>query len=335
MKRFFLIVLFILTIISCSQNSYVYNEYVDNEYVDNFDNDLIEICNNNLNVLNFSYDQILDETSAIFKNDYKVILYVHNAEVKNNTLCCPYIIKKNGKTIHESIGTMNLDENLKSGILLSFDDKYLDAWKKSTDLFLDNNKNATFFIYGSCDTISSTCLYLQKEGFEVGYHTLGHKNLMDKDSKTILDEQVIEPLYEFHKNYVYMYSFAFPNGLYVPYQITELLKYFRIVRLFNNKINLYSFEDVCEKRVIISQSIDKNKFSSDEDFEQQMFYRLCLAKITNSVYPCTSHEIVEDIAKTTNKYSISYDRLKYMFDRMDSLNLRSYKYSDFYDAIYW
>ncbi|SEQ44578.1 hypothetical protein SAMN04487977_104266 [Treponema bryantii] len=132
-----------------------------------------------------------------------------------------------------------------------------------------------------------------------------------------------------------MYSFAFPNGLYVPYQITELLKYFRILRLFNNKINLYSFEEICDNRVIISQSIDKNKFSSDENFKQQIFYRFCLAKITNSIYPCTSHEIVEDIETSTNNYSISKDRLQYMFDKMDELKLRSYKYSDFYDAMYW
>ncbi|SEQ46299.1 Polysaccharide deacetylase [Treponema bryantii] len=176
MKRIFVVLLcFVLTFMSCSQNTS--ESYY---YIDNYKNELVEICNNTLNVLNFSYDPLIDEISAIFKDDYKVTLDVHYAELKGNALYCPYIIQKNGKEIYKSIGSMNLNENLKSGVLLSFDDQYLDAWKNSVNLFLENNKKATFFICGSSDAISSTCLWLQDKGFEVGYHTLNHRNLMDK-----------------------------------------------------------------------------------------------------------------------------------------------------------
>ena len=34
-------------------------------------------------------------------------------------------------------------------------------------------------------------------------------------------------------------------------------------------------------------------------------------------------------------YSISEDRLEYMFELMDDLKLKNYKYSDFYDGIFW
>ncbi|MCQ2596889.1 MAG: polysaccharide deacetylase family protein [Treponema sp.] len=321
---------FVCFFVCCTNN----NEYTNYEKNDE-ETTLIEVCDTSLNSFDFVYDPIIDETSVIYNINYKIILDVYNSEIIGDKLNCPYKIEKNGEIIHSSIGKIDLNKNLKAGILLSFDDCYLDSWKNSIPLFKNNNKKATFFIYGSCNTISSTCLYLQDNGFEVGYHTLGHKNLMDKDSATILDEQCINPLYDFHKKYIYMYSFAFPNGLYVPYQITELLKYFRILRLFNNKVNLYSFDQICNERVIVSQSIDKNKFSSDDDFRKKLFYRFCIAKITNKIYPCTSHEIVSDIQQTSNNYSISEDRLEYMFCLMDDLQLNSYKYSDFYDGIYW
>lgn len=305
------------------------------EEKDDYEIALIETCDKNLNSFDFVYDSINDETSYNYSINYKIVLDVYNSEIIGDELNCPYKIEKNGELIHSAVGKIDLNKNLKAGVLLSFDDCYLNSWKNAVPLFKKYNKKATFFIYGSSDSISSTCIYLQNNGFEVGYHTLGHKNLMDKDSATILDEQVINPLYDFHKKYVYMYSFAFPNGLYVPYQITELLKYFRILRLFNNKVNLYSFNQICKERVIVSQSIDKNKFSSDDDFKKKIFYRFCLSKITNKIYPCTSHEIVQNILQTSNNYSISQDRLEYMFELMDDLKLKNYKYSDFYDGIFW
>lgn len=127
-----------------------------------------------------------------------------------------------------------------------------------------------------------------------------------------------------------MNSFAFPNGLYLPYQINELLKYYKILRLFDNNFRLYSPEEIAEKRVIYGQSIDKGKFKDDNVFREKIFKRLLIAKLTDKVYSCTSHYIGQ---LENDAYTISDENFRWLLKTINDLKLNSYTFSSFYNLI--
>lgn len=310
---------------------------ISEEISDESDPLLRRMINNGFTSLDFSYNSNTDLCVAKY-NDYKISLDVSNCLLEditdNGKIPVPYEISFLGDTESCGIVEFNLNEINDAAILLSFDDKYFTNWQEHFSVFKDNGLAATFFCYGTPDSVLSFCKTAQKQGFEVGYHTQYHKpNLEDRCTMEWLQEQAITPVIELHAKYIYARSFAFPNGRYVDYQLEELLKYYDIVRLFCGEFTLYKPEEIGQKRVIWSQQIDANQFKDDEEFELTMFKRFLIAKITNSVYPCTSHNIIDDFNGNMVVGAITGYRLEWMANVIKKLNMKSSFFKDYYKYV--
>ena len=234
------------------------------------------------------------------------------------------------------IGIYDFSKVNRASLLLSFDDSYLSNWRKHLSLFTDNNLKATFFVYGLPSNIKGFCKTVQDAKLEVGYHTLTHKkNLEDFCDEEHLKTEALDPAIELHKNYIYANSFALPNGAWVPYVIDELLKYYKIVRFYGNYFRLYKPEEIGEIRAIHSCAIDNNRFENEDVFQNVLFKRLLIARITETVFPCTSHNIVDSFDELEDsRYAITTARLKFIIDCLEKMNIKSSLYKNYYDYIY-
>lgn len=222
--------------------------------------------------------------------------------------------------------------NRGGGILLSFDD-YFACWNTYLPYFTDYGIRATFFC--ARNSFEQFAKKVQNAGLEVGYHGKNHKALTLCDTEEEFIAETIAPLAGWRDKYIYLDSFAFPNGLYLPYQVDMLLDYYKILRLFDNHFRLYSMEEIARQRVIFSQSIDKNKFSDTKDFKNKIVKRIILAQITGKIYPCTTHYILtEDGEIESDAYTISKENLVWLFETINALNCKTYCYKDIYTYMY-
>lgn len=126
-----------------------------------------------------------------------------------------------------------------------------------------------------------------------------------------------------------MYSFAIPHGsgLWFDWQMERLQKKYQIVRDFDPDFHLYTREEI-EGGYISSQSIDNNKFISDEDFESKLRERFLITKMTKKIYPCTSHTFGNTV-DVGDGYSITYKRLEILFRLIKQFKLKTYTFNDF------
>lgn len=272
----------------------------------------------------YGYEVALDLTECDFSE------FTASDEIK-----IPYCVYKDSEIIYsDSVIYDKMLYKQGGGILLSFDD-YFACWNTYLPYFTDYGIRATFFCFGNYSRFGTFANKAQNAGLEIGYHTLGHLALTMVDSEEEFKEQAISPLPVFRDKYVYLDSFAFPNGLYLPYQVDMLLDYYKILRLFDNHFRLYSMEEIARQRVIFSQSIDKNQFSDTKDFKNKIVKRIILAQITGEIYPCTTHYILtEDGEIESDAFTISKENLVWLFETINALNCKTYCYKDIYTYMY-
>lgn len=337
-KIFLYITLFVFFACKDANTNYEYNLY--GKECDSFL--LAQALENDASSFDFTYDTLKDcLCSDNISNEgggMRLCLYLTDVsyeDINDNKIVLPYTISMLGEIVHSGNATYDLSSANDSSLLLSFDDCFLDNWKKHLSLFTEHNLKATFFIYGSPDSIESFAKTVQNSKLEVGYHTLNHKNLHAFCDEDTLYTQAIEPVITLHKKYIYADSFAFPNGLYVDYQIEELLKWYKILRFYGSFFTLYKPEEIGEKRVIWSRAIDNNRWTDDEHFKSQIFKELLIARICESVFPVTSHNIVNSFDELSDtRYAITTERLLYLNSCLEKLNMKSSLYKDFYYYIY-
>ena len=245
----------------------------------------------------------------------------------------PYCVYKDSEIIcSDSVIYDKMLYKTGGGILLSFDD-YFACWNTYLPYFTDYGIRATFFC--ARNSFEQFAKKVQNAGLEVGYHGKNHKALTLCDTEEEFIAETIAPLAGWRDKYIYLDSFAFPNGLYLPYQVDMLLDYYKILRLFDNHFRLYSMEEIARQRVIFSQSIDKNKFSDTKDFKNKIVKRIILAQITGKIYPCTTHYILtEDGEIESDAYTISKENLVWLFKTINALNCKTYCYKDIYTYMY-
>lgn len=306
---------------------------------------LVQTLETNLAYFTFSYDVSKDclysETCGFEGTElrdgggYTILLTIDSLSADNisdgRKINIPYSILHFGTVIHSGNVNYDLGAVNDSAILLSFDDCYLENWKKHLSFFTENNLKVTFFVYGNPDNIASFGKTIQDNKLELGYHTLNHKNLLDFCDEETLYKQAIEPVIALHKKYIYAESFAFPNGSWTDYQIDELLKWYKILRFYGSYFTLYKPKEIGEKRAIWSRAIDNNRWQNDEHFERQIFKELLIARITESVFPMTTHNIVDSFDEASDaRYAITTARLSFLVLCLEKLNMKSSLYKDYY-----
>jgi len=210
-----------------------------------------------------------------------------------------------------------------AGILLTFDDNYVETWKKNFDLLDRYNAKATFFVQGE---YSSFCLAALERGHDIGYHTKNHLDLR-KVSREVFIRETLTPVESFRKAGIPLYSFAYPYGFYDSWMHEELLKHYSVLRGYGVTFRLYDSTQI-QNRFISSKALDNILFDKDEDFRAAVDIMLKTVKFIGGdlVLPLTTH----DISNTAN-WGIKPERLEYLLQTANDLQLVFYTYKDLVD----
>jgi len=187
------------------------------------------------------------------------------------------------------------------GVVLSFDDDYVNEWFHTDQALKKYAWKGTFFVC-KINTLKSNeiqkLLELQNEGNEIAGHTLNHVNAVDFLKNHTIDEymnQEINPMLDLMHFYDFkVTSFAYPYGGRTPSLDTALLHKFKIVRgrafceETPSKQNCY-FK---KSRLVFSFSID----DSHNHFNTHHLLRLLdYAKKHNKILILNSHKTVKNV----------------------------------------
>jgi peptidoglycan/xylan/chitin deacetylase (PgdA/CDA1 family) len=210
-----------------------------------------------------------------------------------------------------------------AGILLTFDDDFLETWGKNFDLLDSYNAKATFFVQGE---YSSFCREALERGHDVGFHTKNHLDLR-KVSREVFIRETLTSAEAFRKAGIPLYSFAYPFGFYDPWMNEELLKHYSILRGYGVTFRLYDKTQI-RSGFISSKAIDNTLLKKDEDFMSAVDIMLRTVKFIggNHVLPLTTHDISD-----TASYGIKPQRLEYLLKTANDLQLVFYTYKDLVD----
>jgi len=210
-----------------------------------------------------------------------------------------------------------------AGVLLTFDDNYVETWKKYFDLFDSYNAKATFFVQGE---YFSFCLAALERGHDIGFHTMNHLDLRNV-SRDVFIRETLTPVESFRKAGIPLYSFAYPYGFYNSWMHEELLKQYSVLRGYGVTFRLYDKTKI-QSGFISSKAIDNTLFEKDEDFRSAVDIMLRTVKFIGGdlVLPLTSHDI-----SNTAAWGIKPERLEYLLQTANDLQLVFYTYKDLVD----
>lgn len=208
-----------------------------------------------------------------------------------------------------------------AGILLSFDDDHSNVWERNFDLFDHYNARVTFFVLGEYSPFS---LAAMERGHDVGYHSLHHLNLL-KISRKIFHKETVSRINTFRNAGIPLAAFAYPYGLSESWMHRELLKYFKIVRGYGVTFRVYDNAHI-RNSYISSRALDTILFKRDEDFKAVIDVMLRTVKFIGGdlILPLTTHDISD-----TALWGIKPQRLQYLLQSVNDLQLKFYLYRDF------
>lgn len=218
-----------------------------------------------------------------------------------------------------------------SGVVLSFDDAYVNEWFATDQELKKYNWKGTFFVCKINNLRHAQIkklLELQKEGHEIGGHSLQHYNAADFTRVHTIDEylnQEINPMLHLMRFYgLKITSFAYPYGGRSRALDTALLKKFEFIR------GRAFCEEVADKqgcyfansRLIFSFSIDDthNHFNIPHLLEL-----LDYARKNNKILILNSHKTVKNV---TADYETKNETLEIICKYIKQHHMKFYTVSD-------
>ena len=253
--------------------------------------------------------------------NFDVIYYLDEAKTLGNSVYeVSFIVQEKGteKILANSLVWMPVPGD--EGILLSFDDDYMENWDEFLFLFDEYDAKVTFFIQGVYDPFSIIAL---NRGHDVGYHSLNHLDLRPL-SRDVFLRETITAAESFRQQGVPVSSFAYPFGFSEPWMHEMLFESFSVVRGYGTTFRIYNKNEITFTH-IISRAIDNTVIRRDDDFESIINSMLRAVKFLDDgrVLPLTSHEI-SDAA-----WAIRPVRLEFVLAAAADLGLKFYRFSDF------
>lgn len=219
----------------------------------------------------------------------------------------------------------------KAGVVISFDDAYVDEWFDADKILKKYNWKATFCVC-RIDSIGmpqiKKLLELQKEGHEIAGHGYHHYNAVKFVNKYGIDEYVkqeIDPMIESMKKHSFnVTSFAYPYGERSDQLDQSLSNKFKVIRgrafcddipekegcYFRNSKYMYAFD------------IDNNHIHFSIPYLLEL---LDYAKKNNKILILCSHKPVK---KITENYQTKIETLEFICKYMKLNDLKFYKLSD-------
>ncbi|MDR2045220.1 MAG: polysaccharide deacetylase family protein [Clostridium sp.] len=205
-----------------------------------------------------------------------------------------------------------------SGILLSFDDYSPANWEEYFDLFDEYNVKVTFFINAEAPT--DFCEKAVSRGHEIGFHTISHAKLSECTAEQFY-AQAIAPIDTFREYGYELTSFAYPYGEYSGWMNEALLKHYETVR--GGWYYQLCPKDALQSAFVEAKPIDNYYYASIEKFQGDITQMLTDASQNKgTVVSMYSHAIAD------GDWCVWPERLEYIFQMAESLNLKFYTYKD-------
>ena len=224
----------------------------------------------------------------------------------------------------------NKDGYLKDpGVVITFDDNYVDNWAEYLPLLDSAGVKATFYIcrYNRLNADQKRKLQeIQNHGHEIAFHTTNHYNMMDyvyKQKHTpeeLMKYEVEDGLKLMNADGFYPTTFAYPAGAHNGLFDKMLMRYFKSVRALNGTNDFSKSLVPTEKNeVLYGLGIDKSSKRSDETILQ-------VIKSASDNRDCAifvAHNINGPM-----QLSVTRERLLKMFAYIKSLGLKYYTASE-------
>ncbi|CAA6810053.1 MAG: Unknown protein, partial [uncultured Thiotrichaceae bacterium] len=232
----------------------------------------------------------------------------------------------------------------KSGVVLSFDDTYVDQWH---DYFsnVSSDVKATFFIshwHNLTATEIQKLRDLEADGHEIGAHSYDHQgvagdyNFDPNRTDEYLNEQIIPVLANMQADGFNPVSFSYPSGErnevydaairpYLPYLRTtfadESLDLFQMDDIFHSENSNYG--------VLAGDGID-NAYNNPIAEIEAAFLR---AKTNNEIVTLYAHRLLQDGAENENyNYGIRISKLNQVIAAAQQMGLKFYTFAEAYQV---
>ena len=218
------------------------------------------------------------------------------------------------------------------GIVLTFDDDRVNNWFAYLPLLDSLGAKVTFYIcrYNRFTNEQKQKLQIiQSHGHEIAFHSTNHYNMEQyvyKQKHTmeeLIRNEVECGLKMMNKDGFYPTTFAYPYGAHNGVIDKALMRYFKSVRALNGTQDFAKSLVATEKNdILYGLGIDKSSSRSDAD----IISVLQSAKNNNTCAVLVAHDI-----NSSNKYSVTLQRLKQIFAFAKANNLKYYTASEISD----
>lgn len=218
------------------------------------------------------------------------------------------------------------------GIVLTFDDDYIDNWYTYLPLLDSAGAKVTFYVckYNRFTAEQKRKLtVIKNHGHEIAFHSTSHYNMPEYvyKYKHTLEElmrcEIEAGLKLMNNDGFYPVTFAYPYGAHNGLFDKTLMRYFKSVRALNGTQDFSkSIIPSAKNDLLFGLGIDKSSKRSDAD----IISMLESAKRNNTCAIFVAHRI-----NTASKFSITLERLKNIFAYAKANNLKYYSVSEISD----
>lgn len=265
-----------------------------------------------------------------FDSDYK-----ESSETKKNNLKTKksllVIISIALFACNETDDTLNLETNLQAGVVITFDDDYIEEWTEVNAIVEPYNWKATFFVT-RFDQLSDDKIQkiedLRNYGHEIGGHGLNHLNaptfISTNNANEYLAQEIFPMLTLMNANNITVTSFAYPYGARNLNTDNLLLNEFQIIRGTTYGSTEPAFQNCFynNNRLVLGLGLDNNY----PHFSIPYFLSLLeYAKNNNKIVVFYAHKPVQNYQ---DNYETEYETLIEICNYVKNNNMKFYKISE-------
>ncbi|WP_343697830.1 polysaccharide deacetylase family protein [Flavobacterium sp.] len=224
----------------------------------------------------------------------------------------------------------------KAGVILSFDDAYVDEWSEADSILRKYSWKATFNVC-RIDSIGEpeikTLLEMQKYGHEIaghGYHHYNAVKFVNQNGITAYMNQEINPMIvSMKKKDFKVTSFAYPYGMRSELLDKSLSNDFKIIRgrAFGGEIPEKQDSYFNNSKVVFAFDIDNSHVHFSIPYVLELLH---YAKKNNKILLLCGHKPVKEV---TENYQTKIETLEFICKYMQLNDLKFYRLSDLDDLL--
>lgn len=230
----------------------------------------------------------------------------------------------------------------KSGVVLSFDDTFIDQWH---DYFMsvDNDVKATFFV-SHWHTLSAARIQklrdLAANGHEIGGHSYDHQSVASDynfDPNRVdeyLNTQIIPTLANMQADGFNPVSFAYPYGARNEVYDAAVRQYFPYIRttFANDDLELFQIDEIYHDEnstyaLLAGDGIDNSYGNPASEIEAG----LMRAKTNNEILTLYAHRVIPDNSSDANhNFGMRVSKLNQVIATAKQMGLKFYTFAEAY-----